>query len=388
MKHNKFFEKFIENLSKIDEVDIKSMLEVMERERRIFRTTLDKLDEALFVVFENEFVFINKPAEILLGSGNIKTPITFEKTREFVRNYPLLDFILTTLKDIDFETEFSYEAREKTYYEIEKITSEDGLIIIKIRNITQKKNLEFQLKNVESISALNNLAAGIAHEIKNPMTAIDLHTQLVKKAIDKNTISVPVEIKNYIDIIDEESGRLNRILNDFLVSARKRELSLTFENINDYLDNILQLVEPEIDENGITLVKHYGEIIPKIFIDRDYLKQAVLNLLRNAFEAMSGCSVKRLEITTEFDRGADAVAVSIADSGKGIDEEKIGKIFEPYFTTKEYGTGLGLTIVYKIIKEHGGDIRVESRRGDQSPIVTTFTILLPTMPGKKYIGKE
>ncbi len=160
MKHNKFFEKFIENLSKIDEDDIKSMREVMERERRIFRTTLDKLDEALFVVFGSEFVFINKPAEHLLGASSIKTPVSFEKSREFVRNLPLLDFILTTLKDKDFETEFSYEAREKTYYEIEKITSDEGLIIIKIRNLTQKKHLEFQLKNVESISALNNLAAG------------------------------------------------------------------------------------------------------------------------------------------------------------------------------------------------------------------------------------
>ncbi len=388
MKQNKFFEKFLENLSKIDEFNLKTIIEIMENERRIFRTTLDKLDEALIVIADEEFVFINKPAQSILGAGSLKTPVPIEKVREYVRNYPLLDFILTTLKDKDFESEFSYEARDKVYYEIEKITTEEGLIIIKIRNITQKKSLEFQLKNLESISALNNLAAGIAHEIKNPMTAIDLHTQLIKRAIVQETVKVPQEVENYVAIIDEESGRLNRILNDFLVSARKRELSLTFENINEFLDGILQLVEPEFEENGITLVKRYDDLVPKIFIDRDYLKQAVLNLLKNAIEAVKDCSVKRIEIGTYFDTGTGSVAVEIGDSGKGIDDEKIGKIFEPYFTTKEYGTGLGLTIVYKIVKEHGGEIRVESRFTQQSPIVTTFTLLLPTTPGRKFIGKD
>lgn len=388
MKQNKFFEKFLENLSKIDEVNLKTIIEIMERERRVFRTTLDKLDEALFVVYDNEFVFVNKLAESLIGSLSLKLPLPLEKAREYIRNYPLYDFILATLKDSDYETEFAYEGREKIYYEIEKATSEDGLIIIKIRDVTSKKKLEFQLKNLESIGALNNLAAGIAHEIKNPMTSIDLHTQLIKRAIDKRTLDVPQEVIHYIGIIDEESHRLNNILNDFLVSARKRELSLSFENINDYLDGILELVEPEITENGIALARHYDDLIPKIFIDRDYLKQAVLNLLKNAIEALNDSPVKRIEVTTGYDHGTDSVMISVGDSGKGIDEDKAGKIFEPYFTTKEYGTGLGLTIVYKIVKEHGGEIRVESRRMSGSPIVTVFTILLPAVPGRKFIGKE
>ena len=115
--------------------------------------------------------------------------------------------------------------------------------------------MEFQLKNLESVSALNTLAAGIAHEIKNPLTAIDLHTQILKKGINKKMIEVPPEVVQYINIIDEEQRRFGLIVNDFLTAARKRDLRMTFEDINQYLRDILFLIKPEIEKNEITLYR-------------------------------------------------------------------------------------------------------------------------------------
>ncbi len=132
-----------------------------------------------------------------------------------------------------------------------------------------------------------------------------------------------------------------------------------------------------------------GDSIPKIFIDKDYLRQAILNLLKNAIEAIKSKNypyynkktIKKIQIKTFYDIGTDSIGISIIDSGIGIENEKLQKIFEPYYTTKEYGTGLGLTIVYKIVKEHGGDIKVESEKDNGSK----FTIYLPISKGTKLI---
>ncbi len=389
MPNNKFFEKFLENISHQDESKIKFIVESLESERRIFKDILDHSDEAIIIINENRIFFLNQSAKKLLMTPRIvKIPALTDELKKLAGNQVLFDCIISSLPKSDFKAEFSDNAKETRYYYFEKVTLGDNIFLIKLKDISEKKKIDFQLKNAESVSALNTLAAGIAHEIKNPLTAIDLHTQILKKGIHKKIIEVPPEVNNYIQIVDEEQHRLAKIVNDFLTAARKRELKLTFENINQYLKNIIFLIKPEIEKNEIELIEDYNDV-PKLFFDRDYLKQAIINLLKNAIESMSTSAVdpnndKILTICTFFDNATDSIGISISDTGSGIDSEKIQKIFEPYFSTKEYGTGLGLTIVYKIIKEHGGDIKVESTKGKGSK----FTLYIPLSKGTKMITRK
>ncbi len=386
MSDNKFLEKIIENISRLDEPRIKSVIESLEDEKRIYRDALENSDEALIIVNENKIFFINQNAKRILITPNvIKLPAYPNEFKKQVGNQALFSFILEAINMEDFKKEFTDSSRETRYYFIEKITASGNNFIIRVKDISKNKQMEFQLKNLESVSALNTLAAGIAHEIKNPLTAIDLHTQILKKGINKKIIEVPPEVLQYVNIIDEEQRRLAQIVNDFLTAARKRDLKLTFEDVNQFLKDILFLIKPEIEKNEISLVEEF-EGVPKIFIDKDYLKQAVINLLKNAMESMklSGegpVKKKVLTIRTFYDKATDCVCISIIDNGTGIESDRIKKIFDPYYSTKDYGTGLGLTIVYKIINEHGGDIKVESTKGKG----TNFTIYLPLSKGTKLI---
>lgn len=389
MNGNKFIEKFIENIGKLDEINIKSVLESLENERKFFKIVFDYLDEGIILIVDNKVVFLNQKAKNLLITPSLtKNSYSLEEFKKNVGNIFLCNIICKSLEKNDCKTELIDRARENRYYQFEKFCVMEKVYIIKIKDITESKNMEFQLKNMESISALNTLAAGIAHEIKNPLTAIDLHIQIIKKAIKKKIVEASPEIIHFIEIIDEEQKRLTKIVNDFLTAARKRELNLSFEDINSYLQEIIKLIQPEIENNSIELVLEFNSI-PKIFIDKDYLKQAFLNIFKNAIESMLQTEEakekgKILKIKTFYDNAMDAVGVSIQDNGTGIEEEKIQKIFEPYYTTKENGTGLGLTIVYKIVKEHGGDIKVESEKNKGS----TFTIYLPLSKGRKLITGE
>lgn len=390
MAENKFFEKFLDNINRLDETDIKNIFESVESERRLFRLVLDSLDEALIVLTEDKILFLNQAARKILVAYQLKPPVSIEEAKRQMINRNIIDFIKVSLFDDDYQTELVEHGKENRYYEIEKMSMDDGVFVIKIWDISEQKKMQFQLKNLESVAALNTLAAGIAHEIKNPLTAIDLHTQIIKKGIQKRLISVPEEVDNYLRIIDEEQKRLSKIVNDFLLTARRRELKLTFEDMNSFVEEVLALVQPEIDEAHVDLELDLKSV-PKIFIDKEYLKQAVLNLIKNALESMKPDTensvytrLNKLMIASFYDKGMDAVALTISDTGGGIDPEKLSRIFEPYFTTKEYGTGLGLTLVYKIIKEHGGDIRVDS----QKDLGSSFTIYLPLNKGTRLITQE
>jgi signal transduction histidine kinase len=389
-RESKFLDKLIENIGRLDEASLKSWLEATESERRTYRIVFDSLSEGILVLDSTRLVLLNNEARRILLAPNLKTPLSLEESRKFVFEVGLIDFLVATLygNDFHFQTEWTGSGTKKRFYQIEKISTDGELCIVKITDITEVKAKDSKLKNLESIEALNNLAAGVAHEIRNPLTAIDIHTQLLKKGIDRGIIEVPEEVKNYLRIIDEEQRRLSGIVSEFLTAARKRELKRTFEDVNEYLQEIVDFVQPELDANGIFAALEFNPV-PKTFLDRDYLRQAVLNLIRNAIEAMRLHSPdrlpeKRLIIRTFYDIGTDSVGIAISDTGEGIPEERLQRIFEPYYTTKESGTGLGLTIVYKIVKEHGGDIRVESEKGRGS----TFTIFLPQSQGVKQISGQ
>ena len=241
--------------------------------------------------------------------------------------------------------------------------------IIMIDDITDKKKEELKNRRLESLASLTNLAANVAHEIKNPLGSISIHVQLVRKAVERLTGADTCSICKYLDVVDEEMERLNKIVVDFLFAVRPISFEFTALNINEHIQDLAQFLAGEFEQAGITIDLDLAKDIPQIQGDERFLRQMLINLLKNAKAAMEGGGIARL--ATRFDD--ETIRITVEDTGTGIPDEVLNKIFEPYFTTKIDGTGLGLTMVYKVVKGHGGDITVQSRPS----LGTRFTVQLP-----------
>ena len=257
--------------------------------------------------------------------------------------------------------------------------------IIKIDDITEKRNQETLLHRMESLAGLTNLAASVAHEIKNPLGSISIYIQLLQKAVNKSRNSdekLPEKkfLENYLEIINQEIDRLNNIIVDFLFAVRPISAELFPENPVKLLNSYVEFFKPELEEKNIKLKTAFLENSPKILLDEKLFKQVLINLVQNAIVAMPDGG--ELFFSTRIT--GDKYLISVADTGIGMNSETASRIFEPYFTTKVTGTGLGLTMVYKVIKEFGGDIEVESYEGKG----TIFTISLPIPQREKHLLTE
>jgi two-component system sensor histidine kinase HydH len=237
-----------------------------------------------------------------------------------------------------------------------------------IHDVTELKKIEEEAKRVERLSALGNLAAGVAHEIRNPLNAISITAQRLKSEF------VPQKGKeeyvSFIKTILEEIKRLDGIINQFLSLAKVQKLNLVPTDVGMFLSELVDLVEVEAKQKNIEVTREIP-LLPKIRIDPDEMKKALLNIMLNGIQSMS--SNGKLSIRSHLDDSQKDIIIKIQDWGTGIPKENLSKIFQPYFSTKEKGTGLGLSIAYRIITDHRGKIEVESEAGRG----TVFTIKLP-----------
>jgi len=248
--------------------------------------------------------------------------------------------------------------------------------LVYIEDITEKRGREVRLRRAENLASLTTLAAGVAHEIKNPLGAISIHLQLLRKALDKKQESAEL-IDKYFSVLNEEVDRLNGIVIDFLFAVRPMSLELCEGDLNALVSELGEFIRAELEQSDIRLLLELDDKLPPVLIDERYMKQALLNLIKNAQAAMPDGGL--LTIATV---GSDSeIRISVCDTGIGISQENLKKIFEPYFTTKGNGTGLGLTLVYKIIREHQGEMSVDSREGEG----TDFEIILPVYQKKQRL---
>lgn len=248
--------------------------------------------------------------------------------------------------------------------------------VITLEDITEKHNEELRSRRLESLASLTNLAATVAHEIKNPLGSISIYIQLLRKSL--LGCSAPVEneescsmVTKYLGIVEEEIERLNKIVVDFLFAVRPIRLEFHPLSINELVRSLSEFFSREFESSGVVLTIHMAEDLPLIQGDERFLRQMLVNLVKNALTATPAGGTVTIS-TTEKDEMAE---ITVVDTGEGIPEHLLQKIFEPYFTTKIDGTGLGLTMAYKVVKEHGGDITVKSVQGQG----TRFIITLPVM---------
>jgi signal transduction histidine kinase len=231
-------------------------------------------------------------------------------------------------------------------------------------------SMERKLEKAERLSALGQLAAGVAHEIRNPLNAISMASQRLKRDFVPADEGKTKDFQTITGVIRDEIRRLNGIIEEFLTFSRSRRLDLREYPVTEVLQKIVNLLDEEVREKGIAMETHWLEPSPVIPMDMDKLQQALLNFIKNAVESISGPGKVTLSVGPEK---KGWINVRIVDTGCGMTSEEIERIFNPEYTTKEKGLGLGLPLSHEIIRGHGGEIRVTS----QKDAGTTFEILLP-----------
>ncbi|MFH1386754.1 MAG: ATP-binding protein [bacterium] len=231
-------------------------------------------------------------------------------------------------------------------------------------------DLNQSLQQADKMAALGVIAAGMAHEIKNPLASIKGLTQILPENLDDKEF-----IKKYNDIVPRQLDRINRIVEDLLAFGQPKNLAVSEVRVDKILDEVVRLVENQCRKADIEIIRDY-QPIPPIQADEERLTQAFLNIILNAVQSMpkGGALTIRTNQLTNLQTNQPQLAIELSDTGAGIPPEKLAKIFDPFYTTKERGSGLGLSVTYRIIKEHGGEIVVTSQEGEG----TTFKICLPT----------
>jgi two-component system NtrC family sensor kinase len=238
------------------------------------------------------------------------------------------------------------------------------------------KSTQAQLLQAEKLSAIGQLVAGVAHELNNPLTSVIGYAQLLEEEVDTaDATGGGAQLAQDLRRIAQESERAAKIVRNLLAFARRQSAERAPQDVADLFSRVMALRSYELRLNGIELVTEFQPALPSVVVDGSQLQQALLNLVLNAEQAMRGRATKRLHAGARFDANAGAVELFVKDTGHGIDRANLSRIFDPFFTTRDVGegTGLGLSICYGIIRDHGGQITVESVVNTG----TTFSVLLP-----------
>jgi two-component system, sporulation sensor kinase E len=248
-------------------------------------------------------------------------------------------------------------------------TAEEVGHVMILRDITESRRTAQQTIESERLNALRLLAAGVAHEIGNPLNSLHIHLQLMERSVQKLHNGEKAELEQSIDVARSEVNRLDSIVTQFLKAIRPSRPQLRPENVNTIVEEAVRFFTPEFQDREIVVEQELRSDLPLLQLDRDQMKQAFYNVIKNSVEAMHRHGTFRIRT----DLADTHVIVRFDDTGGGMSAENLGRVFEPYFTTKPSGSGLGLLIVRRIVREHGGELSIESSQGRG----LTLTIRLP-----------
>lgn len=373
---NKLLKKVMSDFSSCPNEQLKSLVKAELLESDIHTSLLDNLSEGHVIVDNKGYVvYYNNTIYSLIPTSLKHRVFDGKKLNDAIKDKDINAFIEKVLsgeekpEPKDFTIQAGQDLRTIRVSFSVLVVGDENYIDIKFLDISEQIRNQARLRRSENLASMTTMAAGIAHEIKNPLAAMKIHLQLLQRSLQKKGTLSKEDADKYIDVIDEEIDHLNSIAVDFLYAVKPMNTELKLSSLNEIVEELISFLQPEADERLIEVQFIKQEFLPRVELDSRYVRQALLNLVQNAFAAMQEGG--KLTLATKLE--GDFVRLRVEDTGTGIDSEKLAKIFEPYFTTKATGTGLGLTTVYKVMKEHGGDIHVESELGKG----TCFTLEFP-----------
>jgi two-component system, sporulation sensor kinase E len=386
-----FLEKLIERLGRIGPEDVQNYLIRLAQEKGFLETVFNAIQEGIIVTdSRGRITYLNDVACEIFGLDG-KDAIG-KRLDERVRGLDW-DALAKTSTAVSRDTEIFYPTnRIINFYVVPLIIERrEGLSGIGdsarpestpagkaaehvghamiLRDITEDRRSEQQTIESERLNALTLLAAGVAHEIGNPLNSLHIHLQLMQRQAQKLDGPARTELEESINVARSEVSRLDSIVTQFLRAIRPSKPQFQPENVNNLVDEAVRFFAPEIQHRDIVVEQELRSDLPLLQLDRDQMKQAFYNVIKNSFEAMKRRGILRIRT----DRDDTHVFVSFIDTGGGMSPENLSHVFEPYFTTKASGSGLGLLIVRRIVREHGGELSIESNEGKG----LTLTIRLP-----------
>jgi two-component system, sporulation sensor kinase E len=373
-----FLDKLIERLGRIGPEDVQNYLLQLAQEKGLIETVFNAIQEGIIVTdAKGRITYVNDAACELFGLEGESS--IGKRLDERVRG---LDWksLSQSPGAVSRDMEIFYPANRFLNFYIVPLVIERreadpgqkaepvGHAII-LRDITESRRSTEKTIESERLNALTLLAAGVAHEIGNPLNSLHIHLQLMERKVRQLDGKVKHDLEEAIGIARAEITRLDSIVTQFLHAIRPSKPVLRLENVNSLVEEALRFFGPEIEDRDIVVEAELRPDLPLIELDRDQMKQAFYNVIKNSFEAMKRRGI--LRIGTDLD--ATHVSVSFTDTGGGMSAESLSRVFEPYFTTKTTGSGLGLLIVRRIVREHGGELAIESNEGKG----LTLTIRVP-----------
>lgn len=378
-KKQSSLDRVLGRLDNLDTVNLTILVQRLARERGLLEAVFNTVREGILVINEQGVIeYSNHAARRMIGlkEEEVGSATLWRLIPGLRQSLDLKsDDLIAGRSAVTREMELNYpEPRFVRLYMVPfregdaEPTNLERYVVI-LSDITQEKVSTRERIEGERISSILLLAAGVAHELGNPLNSLTIHLQLMERQLSKLEESSRVsKLGDSIRICQEEVSRLDGIIRNFLEAIRPRPPDLQPVNLLEILDGVLAVQGGELEDRGLQVDVTTSDASPVVLADANQIKQVLFNLIKNAMDAMKSGGV--VKIRSRIDE--DWVYFQVGDSGQGIPEDELSSLFQPFHTTKETGTGLGLMIVQRIMRDHGGQVGIESREGVGTLVTLQF----------------